>query len=220
MGRCAIRNLGLAHDLCDLGGEFGFRQFHGAGRARCRGLGGFGGGGFGGGPGGRHFRIAQPVARPVPCCLFVHPEVVTDQFRPSAARSGLMVIPAPGVLACDFHGDAALGPEAQLLRAGQGAVRGAEQFHRKIGDPVVQQFRRTGHGHAGADARLSGRRRFVEVQRMVLHCHWRVAFTVQSRIGMSGRTDCTKLVQAISCSGRVSMISPFRPTTAIIAMLE
>ena len=70
---------------------------------------------------------------------------MTDQFWPSAARSGLVVIPAPGVLPRDFHRDAALGPEAQLLRAGQGAVRGAEQFHGEIGDPVVQQFRNPGH---------------------------------------------------------------------------
>lgn len=43
---------------------------------------------------------------------------------------------------------------------------------------------------------------------LILHCHWRGTFTLQSRIGMSARTDCTRWVQAISCSGRVSMMSP------------
>ena len=62
--------------------------------------------------------------------------------------------------------------------------------------------------------------RAVEVERLPLHRHCRGPFTVQSRIGISGQTACTRLVQAISCSGRVSMISPLRCAMAISAMLE
>ncbi len=133
---------------------------------------------------------------------------MADQFQPGATRSGLVVIPAPGVLARDFHGHAALGAKAHLLSVGQFAVRVAQQRDGKIRDPVVQQFRQPGHRHAGACTRLSGGWHVVEIKGLALHCHWRGTFTLQSRIGMSARTACTRWVQAISCSGRVSMIRP------------
>ena len=45
------------------------------------------------------------------------------------------------------------------------------QFHRKIGDPVVQQFRHTGHGHAPGRTTFARGRHVVEVERIVLKGH-------------------------------------------------
>ncbi len=102
---------------------------------------------------------ARPPSRPAivapsPCWLLVQPELMADQFQPAAAASGLVVIPAPGFFSCDLDCDAALGPEAQLLRGGQLAFWGAEKREGEISDPIVQQFRRPSQGHAGDSACL------------------------------------------------------------------
>ena len=98
---------GAAHDLGDL-----FRTV-----LRCRRLGlrlcamGRGGRARSG------VGFAQPVARPVACGIVVQVQVMPDELQPSATAAFLVVKPAALVGAGDFHGDAALAAEAQLLRA-------------------------------------------------------------------------------------------------------